>query len=614
MNNALTITANTTTLSPSQTPSTSSTAQNPRSIIAAAPDTIAAAPDTIVAAPDTIVACATPVGRGGISIVRISGSTPAVARIAGAILSTHARPPPRYATRCDFLSVGGSGAGCTGAPIDNGIALYFPAPHSFTGEDVLELQGHGGSIVTDLLIARVLELGARLARPGEFSERAFLNGKIDLTQAEAIADLIDAASEQAATYAMRSLQGEFSHRLHALSDRITHLRANVEAALDFADADEDISFTADDALQQQLAAIIDDVRTTHRAAQQGVLLHEGLSVVITGKPNAGKSSLLNCLSGEDTAIVTPIPGTTRDVLRTHVKLDGGLVLQLVDTAGLRRLDGVDRRNDAVVTKNVTAATQKSTATATGDPNSITSGDADANLIEREGIRRARAEIAKAQYILLVVDCASDGVKTPQQLWQEYQEYFADDANGESKNEKIASKNDDAKNIKGVNEVNTSKCNPNFIGIKNLIVVYNKIDLATGKNANPNDSTSLSIPATPQVIMMDNTPCIFIAARQKLGIELVKKILQDKAGVGEVSEGGSGGFSARRRHLIALTRATTHLIAAQNLVDKDATAAPAALELIAEELREAQQNFGEITGEVTTDDLLDIIFSEFCVGK
>lgn len=313
---------------------------------------------------DTIAAIATPPGRGGVGIVRVSGAN--VAAIATQILPTV--PKPRAVHFTDFLAADGE-------VIDSGLALYFPNPHSFTGEDVLELQGHGGPIVMDLLLQRVLQCGARLARPGEFSERAFLNDKIDLAQAEAIADLIDAASVQAARSASRSLQGEFSKHIYALVEQLIALRLYVEAAIDF--PEEEIDFLSDGKVATDLKNIQEKLNTVLQTATQGTLLKEGMTVVLAGKPNAGKSSLLNQLSGRDSAIVTDIAGTTRDILREMIQLDG-MPLHVIDTAGLRTSD---------------------------------------NIIEQEGIRRTWSEVEKADAILFVVDSDYYG----QPLGEEYQQ-------------------------------------------------------------------------------------------------------------------------------------------------------------------------------------------------
>jgi tRNA modification GTPase len=303
---------------------------------------------------DTIAAVATAPGRGGIGVVRVSG--PAAGAIAEAVLGDC--PPPRLAVHRTFRDADGQ-------LIDDGLALYFPSPHSFTGEDVLELQGHGGPMVLDLVLARCVALGARLARPGEFSERAFLNDKLDLAQAEAIADLIDSASHAAARAAVRSLQGEFSARVHALVNGLIQLRAYVEAAIDF--PDEEVDFLSDRALHDRLHQLLADLASLRAAAQQGCLLRDGLTLVIAGRPNAGKSSLLNALAGADRAIVTEVPGTTRDVLREHLQIDG-LPIHVIDTAGLRE---------------------------TADP------------VERIGVERAWAEIDRADQVLLVVDDSAD---------------------------------------------------------------------------------------------------------------------------------------------------------------------------------------------------------------
>ena len=316
---------------------------------------------------DTIAAITTPLGRGGVGIVRVSGDQ--VPTIIKKILT---KPlVPRYALHTHFFNADGT-------VIDNGLALFFPHPASFTGEDVLELQGHGGVIIIDLLLQRVLECGARLARPGEFSERAFLNDKIDLTQAEAIADLIDAASTQAARSAIRSLQGEFSQTIKKLVEGLIKLRLYVEAAIDF--PEEEIDFLADGKVARELQQLNEKLSAVLQAAQQGTLLKEGMTVVIAGRPNAGKSSLLNQLSGRDCAIVTEVAGTTRDILREHIQIDG-LPLHVIDTAGLR--DSEDH-------------------------------------IEQEGIRRAWDEFKKADAILFVVDSTS----TVKSFGKEYQKLQA----------------------------------------------------------------------------------------------------------------------------------------------------------------------------------------------
>ena len=299
---------------------------------------------------DTIAAIATPSGKGGVGIVRVSG--PACLEIANQILKKN--PQARYADYCPFYDARGD-------IIDHGIALYFKNPHSFTGEDVLELQGHGGPVVMDMLLQRVCELGARIAHGGEFSQRAFLNDKIDLAQAEAVADLIEADSMEAARAAVRSMEGEFSKRISDLVEQLIQLRIYVEAALDF--PEEEIDFLADAHVSHELNHLVKSIEKIWASARQGSLLREGMTVVIAGRPNAGKSSLLNALSGRESAIVTHIEGTTRDVLREHIQIDG-MPLHIIDTAGLRE---------------------------TADP------------VEQEGVRRAWNEIEKADRILLVTD-------------------------------------------------------------------------------------------------------------------------------------------------------------------------------------------------------------------
>jgi len=302
---------------------------------------------------DTIAAIATAPGQGGIGIVRISGKK--VLSIAQTIL--HRSPEPRYAHYTNFNNADEE-------VIDQGLVLYFAKPNSFTGEDVLELQGHGGPVVLDRILKRVIELGARHARAGEFSERAYLNNKIDLAQAEAIADLIAAESEQSAKAAIHSLQGEFSHSINQLVEQITSLRVHVESALDF--PEEEIDFLADKVIADKLSAIQQQLSQVKKSCKQGALLREGLRVVITGKPNAGKSSLLNQLAGLESAIVSDVPGTTRDVLREHIQIQG-IPLHIIDTAGMRE-----------------------------------STDA----IEKEGVRRAQKEIEQADIILHLIDAST----------------------------------------------------------------------------------------------------------------------------------------------------------------------------------------------------------------
>lgn len=316
---------------------------------------------------DTIVAQATPPGRGGVGIIRVSG--PKALDVAKALLNVELTP--RVATYTGFHDANQE-------VIDQGIALYFKAPHSFTGEDVVEFQGHGGPVIMDMLLEAILQIkSVRLARPGEFSEQAFLNDKLDLAQAEAIADLIDASSKQAARSAVRSLQGDFSKHIHTLSEAIIHLRMYVEAAIDF--PDEEIDFLSDGKVTQDLADIIRDVNHIREQAKQGTLLREGMQVVIAGRPNAGKSSLLNALAGRESAIVTDIAGTTRDVLKEHINVNG-MPLHVIDTAGLR--DSPDK-------------------------------------VEQIGIARAWEAINDADRVLFVVDSTTSSDIDPYQIWPEF---------------------------------------------------------------------------------------------------------------------------------------------------------------------------------------------------
>lgn len=443
---------------------------------------------------DTIAAIATPPGRGGVGIVRVSG--PATRAIALSLVGRV--PEPRYATLLPFRDA-------TGAMIDRGLVLFFPGPDSFTGEDVLELHGHGGPMVLDLVLREALARGARLARPGEFSERAFLNDKIDLTQAEAIADLIDSGSEQAARSALRSLEGEFSRRVRALIEALIEARVFVEAAIDF--PEEEIDFLGDPALLQRLDALAADITALKHAARQGCLLREGMTVALVGRPNAGKSSLLNALSHSDTAIVSEIPGTTRDVLRAEIQIDG-LPVHVLDTAGLRATD---------------------------------------DAIESEGVRRARAAIARAHRALVLID---DRDPTP-----------------------------DAAAL-------LAELPP---GLPHT-VLRTKIDL-TGR---------------PPAISADDPVDIALSAQTGAGLDLLRAHLKTCMGYEVV---GAGTFVARRRHLDAITRAHAHIEAGRaQLVNAQAG------ELLAEELRAAQQALGEITGEFTADELLGRIFASFCIGK
>jgi tRNA modification GTPase len=451
---------------------------------------------------DTIAAIATAQGRGGVGIVRVSG--PKARQLADAI--TRRELQPRHAHHGPFHDE-------NGAHLDEGLALFFPGPHSFTGEDVLELHGHGGPVVLDMLLRRCVTLGCRLARPGEFSERAFLNDKLDLAQAEAIADLIEASSEQAARNAVRSLQGAFSKRVEALTEGLVQLRIYVEAAIDF--PEEEIDFLADGLVLSRLDALRNALSEVQREADQGALIREGMTLVIAGRPNAGKSSLLNLLAGREAAIVTSVAGTTRDVLKEHIHIDG-MPLHVIDTAGLRD---------------------------TGD------------IVERIGVERAVRAIESADRILLVVDSNSPEASDPHSLWPE----FMDVAPPRNK----------------------------------ITLIRNKADLS-------GEPTGLEIAPTGEAVLT------LSALDNHEGLRLLRDHLKTVMGYEHTTEGH---FSARRRHLDALRQAQQYLDHGRDqLVDA------AAGELLAEDLRMAQQALGEITGAFTSDDLLGRIFTSFCIGK
>ena len=449
---------------------------------------------------DTIAAIATPPGKGGVGIVRVSGPQ---AQEIGHRLLGKADLKPRYAHYGSFYEASDDGP----RSLDQGIALYFPGPNSFTGEDVLELQGHGGPIILDCLLREVIKAGARMARPGEFSERAFLNNKIDLAQAEAIADLIDSASEQAARQAVRSLEGEFSKEINQLVEAITQLRIYVEAAIDF--PEEEIDFISDGRVASELSNIKHNLERVFASAKQGSILREGMTVVIAGRPNAGKSSLLNALAGRESAIVTNIAGTTRDILRENILIDG-MPLHIIDTAGLR--DSED-------------------------------------IVEQEGIKRAWTEIANADRILLVIDSQT----------------------AEDESDAIP-----------------SELQP-FIDQQKLSIIYNKCDLSGHQVAIDNSEIAR----------------IYLSAKHAKGIDLLREHLKSCVGYND----GDTPFIARRRHIEALNLGREHIhTGEQQLLNYNAG------ELLAEELRIAQQALAEITGEFSSDDLLGRIFSSFCIGK
>ncbi len=462
---------------------------------------------------DPIIAIATAPGRGGVGIVRVSGR--GLGPWAQALLGRALRP--REATYLPFCDA-------QGEAIDHGLALFFPAPHSYTGEDVLELQAHGGPVVLQLLLARCLASGLnagqsegalpglRLAQPGEFTERAFLNGKLDLTQAEAIADLIDASTEAAARSASRSLSGDFSREMGVLREALVHLRMLVEATLDFPEEEIDFLQKADahgqlDRLQAQLA-------TVQQRTRQGALLREGIKVVIAGQPNAGKSSLLNALAGAELAIVTPIAGTTRDVVQQTIQMEG-VPVHVVDTAGLREAQHA------------------------------------ADEVERIGIQRAWGQIKNADAVLFLHDLTRLGQTT----------YDAADAE--------------------IAQVLQDTCGR---GVP-VLDVYNKADAVT-------------TPPADQLLLSAKTGVGLAELRQKL------------LALAGWQGGGEGLYIARERHVQALLRVAEHLALAQAHLAQQAQA----LDLLAEELRLAQNALNEITGAFSSDDLLGVIFSSFCIGK
>lgn len=451
---------------------------------------------------DTIAAIATATGRGGVGIVRISG--PKSKEIAERFL--HQEPLARRAIYSTFFDQNNE-------PLDQGIGLFFETPNSFTGEDVFELQAHGGPVVLDMLLRACVDFGARLAEPGEFSQRAFLNDKVDLVQAEAIADLIDSTSEKAARGALRSLHGDFSKRIQEITNELIQIRMFVEAAIDF--PEEEIDFLADSQVLQQLDTLLVNLNDVLRSANQGALLTEGIRVVIAGRPNAGKSSLLNALSGSDSAIVTDIEGTTRDVLKEQINIDG-LPLHIIDTAGLR--DSTDK-------------------------------------VEQIGIQRAWDEINQADLILLMYDGASEPNFSPDKDWSDFLD-------------KLERSN-------------------------HIVLVQNKIDQTTE-------------PPSMEASTDQEWPRIRISAKTGDGMSLLKDYLKSFVGFNSAAEGT---FTARRRHLSALETALKHVkLGREQLVVANAG------ELLAEDLRLAQEALSSITGRFTPDDLLGEIFGSFCIGK
>ena len=442
---------------------------------------------------DTIAAIATASGAGGIGIVRVSGS--AAQSIAEAILGSC--PAPRHAAYLDFKQADDE-------LIDRGIAIFYPNPHSYTGEDVLELQGHGGTALMQILLARCIALGARQAEPGEFTRRAYLNDKIDLAQAEAVADVINAATYEAAKSAVRSLSGEFSQRINALLLRLIDLRMFVEACLDF--PEEEIDFITQGRVAEKLDAIVTELVSVFAKAKQGSLLREGINVVLVGQPNVGKSSLMNQLAGEEIAIVTPIAGTTRDTIKNAIQING-VPLHVIDTAGLRETE---------------------------------------DEVEKFGIARTWRATETANIALLLIDAAHGITETEKSILARLPQEIC------------------------------------------KIWVHNKIDVAN------------ELAFSEEV---DMTTHIYLSAKTGEGVDLLKNHLLKLAGYQNNSEGV---FMARARHLEALANVEVHLSSASMQIKF--------AELVAEELRLAQESLSSITGEFTPDDLLGEIFSKFCIGK
>ncbi|MBI4194479.1 MAG: tRNA uridine-5-carboxymethylaminomethyl(34) synthesis GTPase MnmE [Betaproteobacteria bacterium] len=442
---------------------------------------------------DIIAALATPPGRSGVGVIRISG--PALGGMARSLVE---KPlPPRCAVLAQFRDA-------RGAAIDQGLALYFPAPHSYTGEDVLELHGHGGPVVLRLVLERCLDLGARVAEPGEFTKRAFLNGKLDLAQAESVIDLIDAATAHAARGAVRSLCGLFSKEIQWLISELIDLRALVEATLDF--PEEEIDFLRQSDAEGRLRKLETQVEAVLEATRQGSLLREGMHVVLAGQPNVGKSSLLNRLTGEELAIVTEVPGTTRDAIRQAIDIDG-VPAHIIDTAGLRESD---------------------------DP------------VEKIGISRTWDAIERADVVLLLIDATIGETAADREILGR------------------------------------------LPGRLPRIRVYNKIDLL------------------PRAAAVDRHPggaAVWLSAKTGKGLELLRRELLETVGWHST---GESLFLARERHVEALRRAQEHLQEASSLGEQ--------FELLAEQLRLAQEALSCITGEFTADDLLGEIFSRFCIGK
>lgn len=455
-----------------------------------------------------IAAIATAPGRGGIGVVRLSGKgLMSVARAVCRLGNTQSLQP-RHATYLDFIDA-------DGGVIDSGLAIWFPAPHSYTGEDVLELQGHGGPVVMQMLLNRCIEAGQsislRLADPGEFTYRAFQNDKMDLAQAEAVSDLIEASTEAAAKLATQSLSGAFSQIIHQLVEQLIQLRTLVEATLDF--PEEEIEFLEKSDARGKLHTLRETLDNVIAQAAQGALLRDGLKVVLAGQPNVGKSSLLNALAGSDVAIVTPIAGTTRDKITETIQVEG-IPINIIDTAGIR--------NDA---------------------------EADGE-VERIGISRTWAAVEQADVVLHILDASRGPTRADEDILNRLPTHVP------------------------------------------LLRIWNKIDLSGHK---------------PSIDVETDVTHIYLSASEKLGMDLLRKALLRIAGWQQT---GESIYLARERHLLALKAAQAHLQTATDLANQR----DSALDLFAEELRLAQERLGSITGAFTSDDLLGVIFSRFCIGK